>query len=87
MKVLLPCLLLAAACLEAAPFEVHGHRGAMAVRPENTLPSFQEAIRAGADFIELDVYATRDDVLVVAHDPEINMAICQGEAGSGRSVS
>ena len=46
MKVLLPCLLLAAAGLQAAPFEVHGHRGAMAVRPENTLPSFQEAIRA-----------------------------------------
>jgi glycerophosphoryl diester phosphodiesterase len=78
---LLPCLLLASACSNAASFEVHGHRGAMAVRPENTLPSFQEAIRAGADFIELDVYATRDDVLVVAHDPEINMAICQGAGG------
>ena len=87
MKVLLPCLLLAAACLQAAPFEVHGHRGAMAVRPENTLPSFQEAIRAGADFIELDVYATRDDVLVVAHDPRSTWRSAKGQAGSGRFVS
>jgi glycerophosphoryl diester phosphodiesterase len=53
----------------------------MALRPENTIPSFQEAIRAGADFIELDVYATRDDVLVVAHDPAINTEICTGAGG------
>ena len=53
----------------------------MAVRPENTLPAFQEGIRAGADFLELDVYATKDDVLVVTHDPAINMTICQGAGG------
>jgi glycerophosphoryl diester phosphodiesterase len=61
-----------------SPILVHGHRGARAVYPENTIPAFQYAIECGADFIELDVLATKDDVLVVAHDPHISGAICTG---------
>ena len=48
---------------------VHGHRGARAVLPENTLAGFAYAISAGADYIEMDVAVTRDDVPVIAHDP------------------
>lgn len=58
--------------------EVHGHRGARSVLPENTLPAFEHAVAAGADYLELDVVATRDDVLVVSHDPVLNPLICQG---------
>ena len=65
--------------------EVHGHRGARAARPENTMAGFAFAIAAGADYIELDVHATRDDVLVVTHDPVFNPAICQGRR-DGSSV-
>ncbi len=36
------------------------HRGASAVAPENTLAAFKEAIRVGADMIELDVRLSRD---------------------------
>ena len=57
---------------------VHGHRGARAVLPENTLPAFRHAIEAGTDAIELDLAVTRDDVLVVSHDPVINEKICAG---------
>ncbi len=60
---------------------VEGHRGARAVMPENTLPAFEYAIDVGADVLELDVWATADDVLVVHHDPLINTAICQGPEG------
>jgi len=60
---------------------VHGHRGARAVRPENTLPSFEYAIAAGADYIELDVSVTRDDVVIVNHDLTMNRSICQGPEG------
>jgi glycerophosphoryl diester phosphodiesterase len=47
------------------------------MRPENTLPAFEYAISAGADFLELDVVVTRDDVVVVAHDPKLNLKICR----------
>jgi glycerophosphoryl diester phosphodiesterase len=48
---------------------VHGHRGARAAFAGNTLAGFIYAIEAGCDAIELDVLASRDDVLVVCHDP------------------
>jgi len=38
---------------------------------ENTLPSFQLALDAGADGLELDVHATVDGVIVVHHDPAL----------------
>jgi len=57
---------------------VHGHRGARARRPENTLPAFRYAIAEGVDFVELDVAVTRDNVAVVSHDPTIDAAICSG---------
>lgn len=38
---------------------------------ENTLPSFELAIDAGADGLELDVHATADGVVVVHHDAEL----------------
>lgn len=55
---------------------IQGHRGARARRPENTLAAFLYAIKVGADVLEMDVHATRDDVLVVSHDPTINPALC-----------
>lgn len=57
---------------------VHGHRGARARRPENTLPAFRYAIEQGVDAVELDVAVTRDNVAVVSHDPLVNAAICSG---------
>lgn len=60
---------------------VHGHRGARATRPENTLPAFEHAIEVGADVLELDMAVTRDNVLVVSHDLRMNRTICQGPEG------
>jgi len=37
--------------------------------PENTLPAFQSAIDMGADFLEIDVWLTKDGESVVVHDP------------------
>ena len=39
--------------------QVHGHRAARAMRPENTLPAFEYAIAVGADALELDMARTR----------------------------
>ncbi len=51
---------------------VAGHRGLSSRFPENTLPSFQAALEAGLDMIELDVRMTKDDVLVVMHDDTVD---------------
>lgn len=61
---------------------VHGHRGARAVRPENTIPAFEYAIQAGVDVLELDMAVTRDNVLVISHDPFLSSKICRGPGGS-----
>ena len=45
-----------------------GHRGAAAVRPENTIPSFEHALALGVDAVEFDVRVTADGVAVVHHD-------------------
>ncbi|MBX5495811.1 MAG: glycerophosphodiester phosphodiesterase [Bryobacteraceae bacterium] len=66
----------------AQPILVHGHRGARAVLPENTLPAFEYAIEIGADVLELDLAVTKDNVLVVSHDPTLNPKFCQGPGGS-----
>ncbi|TFK70971.1 PLC-like phosphodiesterase [Pluteus cervinus] len=48
-----------------------GHRGASAAFPENTLASFEAAIRDGSEGIESDVHVSLDDVVVMFHDPAL----------------
>lgn len=47
---------------------VTAHRGNSGEHPENTIPAFRSAIALGADWIELDVFRTRDGKLVLSHD-------------------
>jgi glycerophosphoryl diester phosphodiesterase len=44
------------------------HRGDSKVAPENTLPAFRSAVKAGADLVELDYLHSADGVPVVFHD-------------------
>ena len=71
---LIPILVLSA----AAEILVHGHRGARARMPENTIPAFEYAIKAGVDVLELDLAVTKDDVLVVSHDSFLHAPTCKG---------
>ena len=64
-----------------AALEVQGHRGARAVYPENTMAGFEYALSVGAHTIELDVGVTKDDRVVVAHDPFVNPELCLGPNG------
>jgi glycerophosphoryl diester phosphodiesterase len=52
--------------------DVQGHRGARGLWPENTLAGFSRALELGVSAVELDCGITRDGVIVVAHDPELN---------------
>ncbi len=47
---------------------IFGHRGSAGEFPENTMASFERAVRAGAIYLELDVHMTRDGEVVVSHD-------------------
>ena len=51
---------------------VIGHRGASGYRPEHTLAAYALAIDQGADFVEPDLVATADGVLVARHENEIS---------------
>jgi glycerophosphoryl diester phosphodiesterase len=53
-------------------FDLQGHRGARGLWPENTLAGFARAMELGVSALELDCGVTRDGVVVVSHDPELN---------------
>lgn len=50
----------------------YAHRGGALEAPASTLYAIERAIALGATGIELDVHATSDGVLVVAHDPDVD---------------
>lgn len=52
--------------------KIIGHRGLPHKAPENTLSSFDAAVRHGADGLETDVQMTRDGVLVLIHDETVD---------------
>jgi glycerophosphoryl diester phosphodiesterase len=48
------------------------HQGGEDEFPSNTLYAFREAVRAGADMLELDVGVTRDNKVIVMHDTTVD---------------
>lgn len=49
-----------------------GHRGMPSVAPENTIISNRLALDAGADFIENDIFLSKDGHLVIIHDSVVD---------------
>jgi glycerophosphoryl diester phosphodiesterase len=82
-------LILSILCLfltgPAMAFDIEAHRGGRALFPENTLVSFAGALAMGVDTLELDVGATKDDVLVVSHERRLNPDLARD--GSGNYVA
>lgn len=56
-------------------FYKEGHRGTRGLMPENTIPAMKLAIENGANIIELDIQISKDNQVMVAHDPHINPQI------------
>ncbi len=49
-----------------------GHRGAPGYLPEHTIEGYRLAIEQGVDFIEPDLVATKDGVLIARHEPMLS---------------
>lgn len=56
-------------------FYKEGHRGTRGYMPENTIASMKKAIDNGANIIELDIQISKDNQVMVSHDPYINRNI------------
>lgn len=57
---------------------IQGHRGCRGLCPENTIPGFIKAIDLGVTTLEMDVVITKDNQVVLSHDPFLNHEICEG---------
>ncbi len=55
----------------AAPPLLMAHRGASDELPENTRAAFQRALEQDADILETDLRFTRDDEIILMHDPTL----------------
>lgn len=62
--------------------ELHGHRGARGLWPENTRPGFEAALAIGVTAIEMDVALTRDGVAVLSHDPLLDPQLTRTPDGA-----
>ncbi len=63
--------------------EIVCHKGANAVAPENTYAAARQAIEWGADYVEVDVWTSRDGEMVILHDSTVDRTT----DGSGYVVS
>lgn len=62
-------------------FDLQGHRGARGLQPENTIPAFITALDWGVTTVELDVVITKDNLVMLSHEPFISPSICWDTTG------
>jgi glycerophosphoryl diester phosphodiesterase len=84
-KLIFLTLMTAAAAAFAADLKlpaVHGHRGSRGTVPENTIPAFEAALMAGADVLEMDMGVTKDNVIIISHEPKVTPERCLDKDGN-----
>ena len=87
---LLAVLSLQQASAQALPnsgVQIYAHRGVRAYAPENTLPAFQASLRIGPDWLDMDVVLTKDNEVLLSHDPVLNPDITRDERGRFLALS
>jgi glycerophosphoryl diester phosphodiesterase len=65
-----------------ASFDPQAHRGGRALRPENTLPSFENGMDHGVTTLETDTGVTKDGQSLIWHDQFLNPQSCRRADGS-----
>jgi len=92
VRLLLAAGLALMAMASAHAFDLQAHRGGRGLRPENTLASFENAMKMGVTTLELDIAITADGVAVISHEPALYPGTARDADGqwlkeSGRSRS
>lgn len=62
--------------------DIQGHRGARGLVPENTLHGFLLATELGVSTLELDLVVSKDNQLIVSHEPFFSPEICLDTLGN-----
>ena len=57
-------------------FDLQGHRGAVGLFPENSIIGFIEIVKLGVTTLEMDVVITKDNKVLVSHEPWISNKKC-----------
>src|SRR5450631_2893593 len=71
----------AAVAFDNVAFDIEAHRGGRALFPENTLPSFANALTMGVTTLELDIGVTGDGAIVVSHERGLNPDLARNADG------
>jgi glycerophosphoryl diester phosphodiesterase len=69
------CAIVANAAAQKIPvskLDLQGHRGCRGLMPENTIPAMLRAIELGVTTLEMDVVISKDNQVVLSHDPYFN---------------
>ena len=77
---------LASAQIYLPKFDVQGHRGCRGLKPENSLPAFLTALDSGVTTLEMDVTITKDNQIIVSHEPWMSAAICLPPTGKAITI-
>lgn len=67
--------------MQRTEIDWQGHRGARGLLPENTIPAFLKALEYPIQTLELDVVISRDQQVVVSHEPWMSPEICRTPEG------
>ncbi|HEU4859178.1 MAG TPA: glycerophosphodiester phosphodiesterase [Chitinophagaceae bacterium] len=68
--------------LGAERLDVQGHRGCRGLMPENTIPAMLKALDLGVTTLEMDVVVSKDNKIVVSHEPWFDAEISTKPDGS-----
>jgi glycerophosphoryl diester phosphodiesterase len=73
--------------MQQPEFDKQGHRGARGLMPENTWPAMKAALDLGVTTLEMDVVVTKDQQVVLSHEPFFSHDITTKPDGSLITVS
>lgn len=61
--------------------DLQGHRGCRGIFPENTIGGFIKALEIGVTTLEMDVVISKDNQVVVSHEPYFSHEFCTSPTG------